>query len=102
MPDSLSLQQVRRVARLACLDLSDEQLEEHRGRLSAVLEYFDRLRELDLDDVEPMTHPVTSTNRLAADEPGPTLPIDALLKNAPAVEGRFLAVPKVLEEGGGA
>jgi Asp-tRNA(Asn)/Glu-tRNA(Gln) amidotransferase C subunit len=41
-------------------------------------------------------------NRLAADEPGACMPVEEFLKNAPAVEGRYLAVPKVLGEGGGA
>jgi len=51
-----------------------------------------------VDGIEPLTSPVDSTNRLAADQPGATLSLEELFMNAPAVEGRFIAVPKVLAE----
>ena len=47
-----------------------------------------------------MAHPLALSNRLAADEPGATLPIELVLLNAPAKVDRYLAVPKVLDEGG--
>jgi aspartyl/glutamyl-tRNA(Asn/Gln) amidotransferase C subunit len=49
-----------------------------------------------------MTHPMKIVNRLGADEPKACMPVEELLKNAPAVEDRYLAVPKVLGDRGGA
>ena len=94
--DPLSVEAVRHVARLARLRLTDEQLEAYREQLSTILDHLDTLRGLDLDDVEPMAHPLDITNRLAEDQVGPSLPVEDVLRNAPATEQRFLAVPKVL------
>ena len=101
MPDPLSINQVRHVAKLARLRLSDAQLEQYRTQLSSVLEYVAKLNELNVTNVEPMAHPTELNNRLDEDEPGPSLPLEHVLLNAPAIEDRFLAVPKVLDEGGG-
>jgi aspartyl/glutamyl-tRNA(Asn/Gln) amidotransferase C subunit len=98
--EPLSLDDVRHVARLARLRLDDAQLEHYRIQLSAVVSHLTKIAELDLADVEPMAHPLDITNRLADDVIADPLPIEALLENAPNVEGRFLAVPKVLGEGG--
>jgi aspartyl-tRNA(Asn)/glutamyl-tRNA(Gln) amidotransferase subunit C len=102
MPEILSHQQVAHVAKLARLKLSDEQIERYRSQLSSILDHIAKLNELDVSDVEPMAHPLDMSNRLDADVAMEPMPIEALLRNAPAVEGRFLAVPKVLGEGGGA
>lgn len=101
---ALSAEQVRKVASLSRLALSDAQVEEYRTRLSAVLGYIDRLRELDLAGVEPLWNPVETTNRLADDVPGPTLGNDALMAMLPggAPMPPYIKVPKVLGEGGGA
>jgi len=101
MPEPLSTQQVRHVAKLARLRLSDEQLELYRGQLSSVLEHIAKLSELDVAGIEPMAHPTEMTNRLDEDEVSPPMPIEDLLRNAPAVEDRYLAVPKVLADAGG-
>ena len=98
MADPLSLEEVRHVAVLARLRLDGEKLEEYRSQLSTVLEHISMLEKLDVTDVEPMAHPLDVTNRLAADEVEPSMSVDDLLANAPAVEGRFLAVPKILGE----
>ena len=101
MPEPLTIEQVRHVAKLARLRLSEAQLQQYRTQLSNVLEYVAKLDELDLDGVEPLAHPTELTNRLDDDEVRPSMPLEALLRNAPAVEDRYLAVPKVLEDGGG-
>jgi len=91
------------VAKLARLRISPEQVEPFRVDLSNILDHVAKLSEIDTQSVEPMTHPLSIVNRLAADLPGPTMPIESLLRNAPSAEGSFLAVPKVLaDEGGGA
>ena len=101
MPEPLSLEQVRHVARLARLRLSEAEMEKYRTQLSAVLDHIAMLSKLNLDDIEPMAHPLELRNRLDEDQIGPALPVEALMKNAPAREGCYLAVPKVIGEEGG-
>ena len=73
-----------------------------RALSQCVASYIAKLQALDTDGVEPMAHPMRLTNRLAADVPVDGMSIEEFLMNAPATEGRFLAVPKVLADGGGA
>ena len=96
---ALTAAQVTHVAKLARLEVSTERIEQYRTQLAAVLGHIAQLDAVDLAGVEPMAHPFESHNRLAEDVPVDGLPIEAVLMNAPAVEGRFLAVPKVLAEG---
>ena len=96
MPDALSLEEVRHVATLARLRLTDEELEAYRSQLSSVLEHIATLDAVDTEGVEPMAHPLDATNRLADDTVGEPMPIAALLANAPGHLDRYLTVPKVL------
>jgi len=93
---ALTLDQVRHVAKLARLDLSEAELEQYRGQLSAVLDHVAKLQEVDVDGIEPMAHPHDLTNRLDDDVPTPSLPAELVLGLAPAVESAYIAVPKVL------
>ena len=97
----LSLDEVRHVAKLARLELSDSQLEQYRSQLASVLEHIRKLHELDVTGVEPLAHPCEMMNRLEEDVAEPPMSLAEVLRNAPSVEGRFLAVPKVLAEGAG-
>lgn len=100
----LSAAEVCAVAELARLRLTDEQVESFRAPLGTVLGYMDRLRALDLNDVEPMSHPNDTVNRLDSDEPRPQHAISnaALMAMAPDKAEPFVQVPKVLGDGGGA
>lgn len=101
MPDDrLSEDYIRKIAHLSRLAIRDEEIPHYQTQLSAVLNYVQRLREIDLTGVEPLTNVAGTTNRLADDTPGPTLPLDALTKLAPQTFGRFIQVPKVLDESG--
>jgi aspartyl-tRNA(Asn)/glutamyl-tRNA(Gln) amidotransferase subunit C len=83
-------QQVLHVARLARLELSDEEIDRMAGELSGILEHVDRIAALDLDDVEPTTHVVRLANVLRADTPDPSLPRELALENAPdPADGAF-------------
>ncbi len=99
---SLTPADVRKVAKLARLELSEAQVEQYRTQLSAVLGYVRQLRELDVSGVEPMSHPIASSNRLADDVPGPTLTNTQLIAMAPDAFPPFIKVPKVLDGGSGA
>jgi aspartyl-tRNA(Asn)/glutamyl-tRNA(Gln) amidotransferase subunit C len=80
----LSRDQVLHVARLARLELTDDEIERYSGELSKVLDYIEKIAELgDLADVEPTSHVVAVENALRADAPRPSLPVDVALANAP-------------------
>ena len=82
--------QVLHVARLARLELSDEEVEKMAGELSGILEHVDKIGELDLDGVEPTDHVVALENVLRPDEPRPSLPRERALEPAPdPADGSF-------------
>jgi aspartyl-tRNA(Asn)/glutamyl-tRNA(Gln) amidotransferase subunit C len=97
----LSAAEVQKVAHLARLKLTPAQVEDYRVKLGAVIGYVDRLRELDLEDAEPMTTPFESSNRFAPDEPEASLPVEDVMRLAPHSNPPFIVVPKVLGDGGG-
>lgn len=100
--NALDADAVRHVAKLARLRLSQSDVERYGGQLNSILGHISKLNGVDVGDAEPMAHPLPMNNRLAEDVPTPAMPLEHLLQNAPATEGRFLAVPKVLADGGGA
>jgi aspartyl-tRNA(Asn)/glutamyl-tRNA(Gln) amidotransferase subunit C len=93
----LSADQVRKVAMLSRLALTDDQVETYRVQLSAVLDYMERLKEVDIQGVEPLVHVGDQVNRLDEDVPGNTLPRESLMRMAPDAMPPFLRVPKVIE-----
>jgi aspartyl-tRNA(Asn)/glutamyl-tRNA(Gln) amidotransferase subunit C len=88
---------VRWVAHLARLELSDAELESMARHLSTILNYVDQLQQINTDNVEPLAHPLPIHNVFREDEPAPSLPVDAALANAPKREGDFYSVPAVLD-----
>jgi aspartyl-tRNA(Asn)/glutamyl-tRNA(Gln) amidotransferase subunit C len=83
-------EQVLHVARLARLELSEDEVERMASELSGILEHVDRMTELDLDGVEPTSHVVALENVLRPDEPRPSLPRERALEPAPdPAEGAF-------------
>jgi aspartyl-tRNA(Asn)/glutamyl-tRNA(Gln) amidotransferase subunit C len=80
----LSRDQVLHVARLARLDLTDEEIERFGDELSNVLDYIETIEQLgDLADIPPTSHVVEVENVLRADDPRPSLPVDRALESAP-------------------
>ena len=102
MSEEMNAELVRRVATLSRLELDDATISRLTGQLSDVLAYIERLRELDLEGVEPMAHPTTSTNRWDVDEPSTPMSRDTLMDMAPETHPPFIRVPRVLGDGGGA
>jgi aspartyl-tRNA(Asn)/glutamyl-tRNA(Gln) amidotransferase subunit C len=92
---AITTNDVLHVAKLARLELSDEEVERMREQLSAILEAVGKVSELDLDDVEPTAHPLDLVNVLAEDEPRPSLSLEDALANAPDPEDGFFGVPAV-------
>jgi aspartyl-tRNA(Asn)/glutamyl-tRNA(Gln) amidotransferase subunit C len=89
---------VSHIGKLSRIELSDAEVETFARQLGDVLQYFDKLSELDTDNVQPMAHAVELMNVLADDVVSPGLTTEQALANAPAREGNFYKVPKVLGE----
>jgi aspartyl-tRNA(Asn)/glutamyl-tRNA(Gln) amidotransferase subunit C len=94
---SLTADDVRWVAHLARLQLTDAELATMTRQLSAILDYVDQLKQVNTDGVEPLAHPLPVQNVFRADEPSPSLPVEAALANAPDRHDDFYRVPAVLE-----
>lgn len=94
----MELSEIRKVASLSRLALSDDELQASGKQLSVILDYVRLLDEVDTTDVAPMPHPVPAENVFRKDEVQPSLPRDAALSNAPKTDGQFFLVPKILEE----
>ena len=85
------------MAILARLDLTPDEQEQLTGQLDRILDYMDKLNELDTENVEPMSHAVDVVNVLRPDRAVNQPRTEALLSNAPARDNDFLSVPKIIE-----
>lgn len=98
MAQRLTTEEVRHIAVLARLGMTDAEVERMRDQLSNILEQFDALSRLDVSNVEPTGHSVDINTVLRDDVPRESLPIAEALANAPRVGGDFVRVKAVLEE----
>ena len=96
----LSLAQVEHVARLAQLTLSDQEKELFREQLSSILEYAQRLQQLDTSTIPPTATVLPLENVMRDDQVRPSLPLADVLANAPDTEDGHFRVPMVLEGDG--
>jgi aspartyl-tRNA(Asn)/glutamyl-tRNA(Gln) amidotransferase subunit C len=94
----ISRSDVEHVARLARLKLDDAELERMREQLSAILEYIDKLRQLDTEGIEPTSHAVPLVNVMRPDDVCSSLPQAEMLANAPDRVDEFFRVPRIVEE----
>lgn len=93
---SLSKEEVLKIARLARLELSAEEVDRYTTQLSAILDYVETLNKLNVDGIEPTAHAVMVPTPFRADEIVPDATIEKSLANAPDREGSFFKVPKVI------
>lgn len=98
MAERITRDDVAHVARLARLELSDDELETFTGQLAAVLEHAEDVEALDLADVPPTAHPLPLGNVMRPDVVGPTLSAADVLAAAPSVEDGRFRVPPILGE----
>jgi aspartyl-tRNA(Asn)/glutamyl-tRNA(Gln) amidotransferase subunit C len=87
---------IARVARLARLELSSEELERYGAQLGDILEHAERVQALPTDGVPPTSHPLPMTNAFRADEVTDSLDRDEVLAAAPDADGPYFRVPKIL------
>lgn len=89
---------VEHVARLARLALSDGEKARMREQLAKILQYIDKLKELDVAGVEPTSHAVPLVNVMRADDIVPSRPREEMLANAPDRADEFFRVPRIIED----
>lgn len=94
---SLTLEEVQHIARLARLELSDDEVKLYREQLSSILEYAARLQRLDTAAIPPTSSVLPSRSVLRDDETRPCLSQDEIRRNAPDFEKGQFRVPPVLE-----
>ena len=90
---AITREEVLHVAKLARLELTDEEVERLTGELDAILEAVGKVAELDLSDVPPTSHPLSLVNAWREDEPHESLGLDDVFANAPSREGDLFRVP---------
>jgi aspartyl-tRNA(Asn)/glutamyl-tRNA(Gln) amidotransferase subunit C len=95
---SLPRDEVAALARLARIDLSDDELDALGGQLGDVLGWVARISEAGVGELPPTSHAVPLTNVFREDVPRPSLGAQAALSGAPAVEEQRFRVPRILEE----
>jgi aspartyl-tRNA(Asn)/glutamyl-tRNA(Gln) amidotransferase subunit C len=98
-PQTITEADVRHVAKLSRLHVSDDEVHHFTEQLSAVLNYISKLNELDVEGVEPMAHPLDLINVIRPDQEQPGISTESALLNAPAKTPPYFKVPKVLGDG---
>lgn len=94
---AITIEQVEHIARLARLEFSDAEKETLSVELSQILQYMEKLNELDTEGVEPLSHPTELVNIMRLDEAKPSFTPEEALKNAPEKQNSFFKVPKVIK-----
>jgi aspartyl-tRNA(Asn)/glutamyl-tRNA(Gln) amidotransferase subunit C len=104
---TVSREEILKIARLAKLHMDDERCENYTQQLNAILDHIHKLEGLDLTGVEPLSHVLEIMNVARADESAESLPRDRVLANAPpidmdhpekrATDGEFFLVPQVIK-----
>ena len=97
----ITVEQVKTVAKLARLNLNDAEISQFSAQLSDILQYIEKLNQLDTAGIEPLAHCLPVSNCLRDDIIKPSLGTEKTLSNAPDSDGQFFIVPKILDESGG-
>lgn len=93
----ITIEQVEYIARLARLEFSDAEKETLSEELSQILQYMEKLNELDTEGVEPLSHPTELVNIMRPDEVQSSFTPKEALENAPSQHNGFFKVPKVIK-----
>lgn len=88
---------VKYVAHLARIELGPKELEKLSEQLKGILDFIDKLKKVNIQNISPTSHILPLNNVLRDDKPKESLPPDRALEDAPQREGNFFAVPKVIE-----
>jgi len=94
---AITREEVRHVAMLFRMSLSEEEIARLQQQLSQIIDYFQVLQQVDTEGVPPTSHTLALENVMRDDEPRPSYPAEDILANAPLSEGGFFRVRAVLE-----
>lgn len=94
---SITKEDAKKVAHLACLAISDEQLEHYTSDLVKVLDVVAKMESVDTHDITPMSHALDLDQRLRKDEVTESNERESLMSNAPATDAGVFLVPKVID-----
>jgi aspartyl-tRNA(Asn)/glutamyl-tRNA(Gln) amidotransferase subunit C len=92
----LNVEDTKEIAKLARINLSKDDEEKFTGQLNNILEYFEKLMELNTDDVEPRTHPTEIVNSFREDKVRKSLSNEEALMNAPQKKDGYIRGPKII------
>lgn len=94
---AITKETVEYVSHLARMELQSKELEKLSQQLQHILDFIDKLKEANVENIQPVSHILPINNVLREDMPKDSLTSEEALKNAPGREGNFFAVPKVIE-----
>ena len=94
---SVTKDEVKHIAKLAKLEFSEDEMGKLTHDLNEILEYVEKLNELDTDNVEPLSHPIEGSNVFRKDELRGSVDTEQALKNAPNATHEYFKVPKVIK-----
>lgn len=93
----ITLKDVEHVAKLARLDLNEEEKNKFLDQMGKLLDYFNQLKEINTENIEPMAHPVQAVNVVREDQITQSCSRDEIMKNAPQEEDGYFKVPKIID-----
>lgn len=93
----ISKEEVKHIAMLSRLELDEKEIELYQDQLSRILEYVEKLNEIDTTQIEPTSHVIELSNVFREDVVKKSMPRDEALKNAPQSTDKFFKVPKIIE-----
>ncbi len=93
----VSREEVLHVAELSQLNLEEAEVEQFQEQLSQIIDWQEKMNQLDLKGLDPMIHVQDMKNVSREDQEVPSLTKDETFKNAPAVEGDYFKVPRIIE-----
>ena len=88
---------VMNIAKLSRLSLTDEEVGLYSSQLNGILQYVEKLKELDTEGIDPTSHVLDLRNVMREDKAVPSLPVEDVLKNAPDRKDGFYRVPRIIE-----
>jgi len=94
----ISKEDIEHIASLGRLHLTEGEKELFGSQLSSILDYMEKLNELDTTEVAPTSHVLPLSNVMRDDVPGPSIPREDALMNAPDHTDKFFRVPKIIEQ----
>jgi aspartyl-tRNA(Asn)/glutamyl-tRNA(Gln) amidotransferase subunit C len=95
---SVGKKEIEKIAELARLKFSDEELENFAHQMNEILSYMDKLNELDTENIQPLSHPIEQINIFREDTVKSSISTKEALKNAPDKDEKFFKVPKVIQD----